>query len=64
MFKIMRSLRFLKCLKKLAELTFTTQKANACSPWTAGSIFDCKYLFWGKCGPKTQNYQFKPMFCT
>ena len=28
------------------ELKFTTQKANACSPWTAFSVFDWKYLFW------------------
>ena len=46
MFKIMRSLRSLKCLKTAAELTFTTQKANACSPWTACSVFNWKYLFW------------------
>ena len=46
MFKIMRSLRSSKCLKTTVELTFTTQKANACSPWTACSVFDWKYLFW------------------
>ena len=34
----MRSLRSLKCLKTV-ELTFTTKKANACSPWTAFSVF-------------------------
>ena len=42
----MRSLRSSKCLKTTVELTFTTQKANACSPWTACSVFDWKYLFW------------------
>ena len=48
MFKIMRSLRSLKCLKTTVEITFTKQKANACSPWTwtVCSIFDWKYLFW------------------
>ena len=30
----MKSLRSSKCLKTTVELTFTTQKANACSPWT------------------------------
>ena len=34
MFKIMTSLRSLKCLKTTVELTFTTQKANSCSSWT------------------------------
>ena len=42
----MRSLRSSKCLKTAVELTFTTQKANAFSPWTACSVFDWKYLFW------------------
>ena len=42
----MRSLRSSKCLKTTVELTFTTQKANACSPWTACSVFNWKYLFW------------------
>ena len=46
MFKIMRYLRSSKCLKTAVELTFTTQKANAFSPWTACSVFDWKYLFW------------------
>ena len=41
----MRSLRSSKCLKTTVELTFTTQKANACSPWTACSVFNWKYLF-------------------
>ena len=35
MFKIMKSLRSSKCLKTTFEVTFTTQKANACSRWTA-----------------------------
>ena len=51
MFKIMRSSRSSKCLKTTVELTFTAQKANACSPWTACSIFEWKYLFgqiWSK----------------
>ena len=42
----MRSLRSSKCLKTTVELTFTTQKANACSPWTVCSVFNWKYLFW------------------
>ena len=55
----MRVLRSSKCSKATFELTFTTQKANACSPWTACSIYDWKYPFWGKFGPKNQNCQFK-----
>ena len=43
--KKMRSLRSSKCLKTV-ELTFTAQKLNTCSPWTACSLFDWKYLFW------------------
>ena len=35
-------------------LTFTTQRINACSPWTACSVFDWKYHFWCEFGPKTQ----------
>ena len=35
-----------KMFKTAAELTFTTQKANGCSPWTACSVFNWKYLFW------------------
>ena len=42
----MRSLRSSKCLKTTVELTFSTQKANACSPWTACSVFNWKYLCW------------------
>ena len=45
MFKIMTSLRSSKCLKITVEFMFTTQKANACCPWTACSVFDSKYLF-------------------
>ena len=30
----MRSLRPWRCLRTIAELTFTIQKENACSPWT------------------------------
>ena len=59
----MRSLRSLKCLKTAAELTFTTQKANACSPWTACSVFNWKYLFWVNLF-QNQNYQFKLKFGT
>ena len=50
----MRSLRSSKCFKTTAELTFTTQKANACIPWTACSVFDWKFLFWSKFGSKTE----------
>ena len=42
----MRPLRSSKCLKTTAELTFTTQKAYVCSPWTGCSFFDWNYLFW------------------
>ena len=35
-----------KCSKVTVELRFTTQKANACSPWTACSVFSWKCLFW------------------
>ena len=42
----MRSLTSSKCLKTTVHLTFTTQKANARSPWTACSVFNWKYLFW------------------
>ena len=59
----MRSLRSLKCLKTTLELTFTTKKANACSPWTAFSVFKWKYLL-GKFGPKNQNCYFEWKFCT
>ena len=45
MFKILRSLRSSKRLKTTVELMFTTQKANACSLWTACFAFDWKYLF-------------------
>ena len=46
MLQIMRSLRSSKCFKTTVELTFTTQKGNACSPWTACSVFNWKYIFW------------------
>ena len=59
----MRSLRSSKCLKTTVELTFTTQKANACSPWTACSVFDWKYPFWVTL-VKTENCQFKLKFGT
>ena len=42
----MRSSISSKCLKTTAKLTFTTQKANASSPWTACSVFNWRYLFW------------------
>ena len=29
-----------KRLETTTQLTFITQKANACSPWTACSVFD------------------------
>ena len=41
----MRSLRSSKCLKTTVDLTFTSQKANPCSLWTACSVFNWKYLF-------------------
>ena len=46
MFKIMRSLISSKCLKITVELTFITQKENACGPWTTCSVFNWEYLFW------------------
>ena len=51
MFKEIIFLRSSKCLKTTAELMFTAQKANACIPWTACSVFDWKYFFgkiWSK----------------
>ena len=45
MIKIIRFLRSSKYLKITVKLTFTTQKASACSPWTVCSVFDWKYLF-------------------
>ena len=41
----MRSLRSSKCLKTTVELTFTTQKANAGSPWTV--LFLTANTFYG-----------------
>ena len=46
LFKITRFLWSLKFSKTTVELTFTTQKANAWSPWTGCSIFPWKYPFW------------------
>ena len=40
----MRSLRYSKCLKTTVKIMLTTGKANTCSPWTAYSVFDWKYL--------------------
>ena len=60
MFKIMKSLRSSKCLKTTVELTFTTQKANACSPWTACSVFNWKYLFWVNLVQKIISWNFVP----
>ena len=59
--EILRSSKF---VETTVELTFTTQNANTCSPWTTCSVFNWKYLFLGKFGPKIQNYQFKLKFCT
>ena len=42
----MTSSRYSKCLKTTVELTFTTQKTNAYSPWTACSVFNWIYLSW------------------
>ena len=42
MFKIMIFLRSSKFSKETVELTFTTQKSNAYSPWTACSVSDWK----------------------
>ena len=51
-----------KCSKTIVELTFPTQKANACSllDW----LFCSVVLFLGKFGPKTQNCQFQLKFGT
>ena len=40
MFKMMNFLRSSKCLKTTVEFTCTTRKANACSSWTACSVFN------------------------
>ena len=58
----MRYLRSSKCLKTTVELTFTTQKANE-GPWIS-CCFQLETPFWGKFGPKTQNYQLKLKFCS
>ena len=59
----MRFLRSSKCSKTTVELTFTTQKANACSPWTACSVFDWEYLFWVNLS-KNLKFSFKLKFYT
>ena len=48
----MTSLRSLKCLKATVQLTFTTQKTNACSPWDYLFCFQVEIPFLGKFGPK------------
>ena len=57
-------MRSLRSLKAPVELALTTEKANAFSPWTTCSVFNWKYLFLGKFGPKTQIFQFKLKMCT
>ena len=64
LFKKLRSLRSSKCFQTTVELTFPTQKASACNPWTARSLFNWKYFLGGKFGLETENYQFKFKFCT
>ena len=64
MFKILRFLRSSKCSKTTVELTFTTQKANACSPWTGCSVFGWKYHFWVNLVQKIKNCLFKLKFGT
>ena len=41
----MRYFRSSNYLKTTVELTFTTQKAKACSPWTGCSVFNWIYFF-------------------
>ena len=60
-FIIMRFLRSLKCSKTTFELMFTTQKSNACSPWTGCFVFDWKYTFLVNM-VKTENCQLKVKF--
>ena len=57
----MRSLRSLKCSKTAIELTFTTQKEHAYSPWTSCSVFNWKYPF-GVNLVKTEDCRFKLKF--
>ena len=52
MFKIMRFLRSPECSKTIVELTFITQKVNACS--LLDLLFCSVVFFLGKVGPKTQ----------
>ena len=47
MFKVMRSLRPSKCLKATVELTSTTKKANACSPWSNCFCYQLEIPFFG-----------------
>ena len=46
-----------KIFKKnsLINVYCTTQKANACSPWTVCSVFDWKYPFWVNLVQKLKN---------
>ena len=60
----MRFLRYSKYLKPIVELTFTTQKANACSLLECLLCFPLEIPFLGKFSPKTQNCQFKLKFDT
>ena len=48
----MRFLRSPECSKTIVELTFITQKANACS--LLDFLFCSVVFFLGKVGPKTQ----------
>ena len=41
----MKFFRSSKRPKTTIELTFSTQKASACSPWSASLLFDWKYHF-------------------
>ena len=61
-FKVMRFLRSSKGSKTIFELTFTTQKANACS--LLNWLFFSVVRFLVKLGLKTQNCQFKLKFGT
>ena len=62
MFKILRSLRSAKCLKTTVELTFTTQKVNACNPWTAYFVSTDRFRV--NLVQKNQNCYFKRKFGT
>ena len=56
-------MRSSECSQTTIESTFTTLKANACSPWTGCSVFDWKYAFWVNL-VKTENCQFELKFGT